>query len=915
MTASILLDLVGKDEGEALSRALLSAGLSVVPLEGADSYSRASLAESLRCSAADFVLVEGSSWPDLSATLPQPPRSYLIILVLDPEDEGLAAAYLAEGAFDYLIRGQGWEERAASYFRALAALRRRLTTAFGRLERRYESLVHALPDIVYELDSEGRITFINNSIRLLGYEPAELVGRHFSVLLHEDDVPAVDRSSVLGYFEGAKTGSALSPKLFNERRGFDRRTENLELRLKRKKPESGVAASPSAEGGAGEAYAYGEDVIASIISYGEVTAVGEYAQEDGGAAFVGSVGVIRDITLRRKSEEMLRKLYQAVDQLSAGVLVANRDFSLEYVNPAFLRISGKIPNDLIGHDLFEFFTFSPEKVEEIRSLVLGGFDVSEEIELTSARGGASGGAGGGFVAFRASPVRAPSGDVTHASVICEDVSQRRAMEELLKLSRDEAERANRAKSGFLASMSHELKSPAASILAAARLIEMGSPETEKCAKSIIGSAQGLLTILGDILDFVRFESGEPSLRKFVFPLRGFVARTVDPFKAQAAAKGLSLELGSLPDESIYSDPDRLGRALGALLGNAVSFTEKGFVRLDAAIERRGGNVPHLLLSVTDSGTGIAIEDQSRIFLPFVQLASPFDKKGGAGIGLPLARSIVRALGGEIRLESAPGRGSVFSILVPLGEPESAAPIMEGKRSANSVYRLLVVDDNEVNLAYMAAILGNAGHKIDLASSGAEALRLAEERQPDAAIFDIQMPGMSGIELEHRVRSYLGDRFDARLPVLALTAFDAQDVMASGASFSAVFAKPFDANLLLQALDRAVDANERGWFSAASGSDLALSQAAEELPEFLSRLSSATALEDADGFRASAQILASRLEALGAESAAKAVRRLALAFGWEAKEVIDSRLSRLTAAWRSAFIGKGDAKGGGKARGS
>ena len=535
---------------------------------------------------------------------------------------------------------------------------------------------------------------------------------------------------MLEAFRGVVTGQALSPKLFNERRGVERKTENLEVRLRRK---------PGSRLGSG-------DMIVTVISYGEVTAAGEYALDSSTRDFMGSVGVIRDITLRRKSEEMLRKLYQAVDQLSAGILVADRSFRIEYVNPGIFKITGLSPQDVIGAELFSFFDFPPGKADEIRSLVLEGFDANVEVRLAKPRDrpseshpeagiardasstrDASSAREGPWAALHASPVRAPSGSVSHAILICEDISQRKAMEELVSLAKEEAERANGAKSDFLASMSHELKSPVASVLAAARLIEMGGPEPERRAASIIASAQGLLDMLGDILDFVRFETGAASLRKYAFPLPGFVARICDAPRKTALAKGLAFEVGPIPDETLRSDPDRLGRAFSAVLDNAVSFTERGKVRVDATIERREGNIPYLTLTVADTGPGIQPEDQGRIFSPFVQLASPYSKRGGAGIGLSLARNIIRALGGEVRLQSDVGRGSVFTILVPAGDPQ-ARPAVESP-IARRAYRLLVVDDNEVNLEYMAAILANAGHRPVTAASGAEALRLLEGRPP------------------------------------------------------------------------------------------------------------------------------------------------------------------------------------------
>ena len=881
--SSVLLDLPDADELESLSKSLAGAGLGAFGLFGGND-----LAETLRGSGADFVLVDACIWPELVASLPRQPRSYIIIVLIDPSEEERVADYFNEGAFDYLVRdGEGWTSRAAIYFRALSSLRKRFFFAFGALERRYEDLVHALPDIVYELDSEGRITFINNSIRLLGYEPAELAGKHFSVLLSESDAKAVDREDLLDLFRGSRTGPALSPKLFNERRAMPRCTENLEVRLRRKSPK----ASDS-------------DVIATVTSYGEVAAAGEYAESVGGS-FVGSVGVIRDITLRRKSEDMLRKLYQAVDQLTAGVLVVDHDFAVEYVNPAFLRSSGLSPQNIIGTDLFSLFEIAPSRAEEMRGLIQDGFEVKDELGLKTSSGNAL------WIAIHASPVRSPSGDITHASFICEDMSQMHAIEEILRLAKDEAERASRAKSDFLASMGTELKSPIAGILAAARLIEMGAPGPERRARSIISSAKGLLDILADILDFVHFESGSAPLNRLSFSLPEFVEKVAAPYREAAAAKGLSFEERPIPEEIIHSDPERLGRVLAALLDNAVSYTDKGSVRLDATIEKHGGNLPYLLLAVSDTGTGIPPEKQGRIFSPFVKLSEPESSTGGIGLGLALARSIVRALGGEIRVGSELGRGSVFSVLVPVAEPEdllASTPSAEAPGVAimpRRVYRLLVVDDNEVNLEYMAAILRNAGHVVDKAANGPEALRLFEECPPDAAILDIQMPGMTGIELERKLRAYGGDRYDPLVPLVALTAFDPQEIEMSEARFAAVFSKPVDVERLLAALDQAIDsldapppsALESRWIDRPSGAAEAIASARAAVPDLLQRLKEAGNEPEskAEMLRASARALSAVFENLGADRAAASLRRLAIAR--EGKAVICSRIARIESIWK------------------
>jgi PAS domain S-box-containing protein len=862
----ILLALPEPDR-EAMAAALDAAGLPWARADGAN-------IDALCESGGGCLLVDAEGWEKGRSGLPPPPLKLTIIVLLPPERESAAAAILGPEAFDYVLRsGEGWAERAAVYLRVLLALGRRFSAGSSSFERRYEDLVHALPDVVYELDSEGRFTFINNSVRLLGYEPGDLLGKHFSILLYEEDAQAVDRETVLKAFNGVATGPALSPKLFNERRSIERRTENLEVRLRRK---------PGARMVEG-------DMIVSVTSYGEVTAAGEYVASSGGQAFMGSVGVIRDITLRRKSEDMLRKLYQAVDQLTAGILVADRSFRIEYVNPGFFRISGLSPQDVIGAELFSFFDFPAAKADEIRGLVLEGFDAGVEGRLIK----------GPWTALHASPVRSPSGAVTHAILICEDISQRKAMEDLVRLAKEEAERANAAKGDFLASMSHELKSPVASILAAARLIEMGGPEPERRAASIISSAQGLLDMLGDILDFVRFEAGSGTLRKYDFPLQGFIARCCDPYRKKAQAKGLAFEVGPIPEENLRSDPDRLGRAFAAILDNAVAYTEKGGIRVDAAIERRQGNLPYLTIAVADSGPGIPPEDQGRIFSPFVQLASPYTKRGGAGIGLSLARNIVRAMGGEVRIQSEVGRGSAFTLLVPAGDPEEREASARPERRS---YRLLVVDDNEVNLEYMAAILANAGHSATTALSGAQALRLLEETPPDAAILDIQMPGMSGIELGRKIREYGGNRYDSGIPLVALTAFDPVEVSRSGVDFDGVFDKPVDVPKLLGFLDEAVDRREAPsrealaarWSGKMKEGARARAEAGKAAQGASEKLLAAVAAGEGEAVKAAARELGALMAKAGDERDAAALRRLALAFAEERRAVVSSRASRIAA---------------------
>jgi CheY-like chemotaxis protein len=235
----------------------------------------------------------------------------------------------------------------------------------------------------------------------------------------------------------------------------------------------------------------------------------------------------------------------------------------------------------------------------------------------------------------------------------------------------------------------------------------------------------------------------------------------------------------------------------------------------------------------------------------------------------------------------------------LGEPAVPAPVSQ---AAHRAYRLLVVDDNEVNLEYMAAILTNAGHRAVTAVSGAEALLLLEKASPDAAILDIQMPGMSGIELGRKIRGYGGGRYDPTLPLVALTAFDPEEVARSGVDFDGVFDKPVDVTKLLAFLDGAVDKREAPsagsfaeyWETRIGEGARALAAARAEVPKLAGRVRSAVDSGDGDALKEAARALGAILSRLGDERDAAALRRLVLAFPEEDRAVVACRADRIAA---------------------
>lgn len=782
---SPLVAIAVRDHGisERLMRELRSriAGAGLATIAGERALRDALLSHTARC---PDVLVLDPSLAALVTGFDLPEVMPLVAVVVEPEStEPLPRAVLEAG---FLPLRLGKEPRpfievSIWISGAVAAIVKGRAENSENIEygRRYEDLMHALPDIVYELDVDGTITFVNDSISLLGYLPADLIGKHYSVLLHEEDAAAVDRDKVLPDFIGYKTGFALSPKLFNERRGIDRRTTDLEVRLKRKPGSTGV----------------NREVIGSVISYGEISSVGEYERGDK-SQFKGTVGIIRDVTLRRKSEEMLRKLYQAVDQLGSCAFILNHAFEVEYVNPAFFMLTGYAPPDVIGQSVFRFFAFLPDKVDRMCRRVQDGFESREEVLVPRA-------AGGQFWAdFNMAPVRSPAGAITHAIAIVEDISSRKSMEELLRNARRDAEEASRTKSQFLSSMTQELRHTVGSILSAARLLRAADGEPEEQIATISDGSQTLFDALTGILDYVRSENSDGSLRLLSFPLASFMERSCALYRNIAEAKGLKFTLRVDGDETVESDSDRLGRVIEILVDNAVRYTDRGSVTVEASIVRQEGNVPHALVRIADTGAGLAAADKDKAFSLFPKTDNAGSKAARiGGIGLALARNIVMVLGGEIRLDSSPGVGRVFTVIVPAASPVRQAGTSNGK------YTVLVVDDNEVNLEYMKTLIENCGHSVHCASGAAEAFRVLETRYVDAALLDIQMPGYSGTELAKAIRAYAGQRYSPGMPLFAITAQDRAAVEDSDRMFMHVFPKPADMRQFSSALRAAMEERE------------------------------------------------------------------------------------------------------------
>ncbi|MGE8481227.1 ATP-binding protein [Pseudomonas sp. FP1740] len=387
--------------------------------------------------------------------------------------------------------------------------------------------------------------------------------------------------------------------------------------------------------------------------------------------------------------------------------------------------------------------------------------------------------------------------------------QHQAMAQLIQ-TREEAERANNAKSDFLAMMSHELRTPMNGVLGMLQLLETTAMTEEQIEYAALASesTEHLLKVINDILDFSRIERSELELEHIAFNLADLIGSCAQSFQHSAVQRGLDLQL-HIPEDmralQVQGDPTRIRQILVNLVGNALKFTERGRV----TIEPQWQSLDHELLwftcTVRDSGIGIPAESLELMFNAFQQADSSISRRyGGTGLGLPIARTLAERMGGTLRAQSEEGAGSVFTLEIPLALYKQPLPTLMPRVHTGNDHgegrNVLLVEDNPVNRTVVEAMLRSLGFTVSVVTDGAQAVRSAESLIFEAILMDCRLPVIDGYEATRQIRQLPGC---ADVPIIALTANALQGDREAclSAGMNDYLAKPFKRTDLQQILQR------------------------------------------------------------------------------------------------------------------
>jgi PAS domain S-box-containing protein len=515
--------------------------------------------------------------------------------------------------------------------------------------------------------------------------------------------------------------------------------------------------------------------------------------------------IARDITERKKAEEELRKLWLAVEQSPVSVVITNPEGAIEYVNPTFVQVTGYSREEALGQNprILKSGLQPPEFYQTLWETLSSGQAWSGDLSNKKKNGEIY------WESASIAPIRNREGEVTHYVAVKADISERRRLEEDLQKAKSLADAANRAKSLFLSNMSHEIRTPLNAILGFSQLLlrePTVTPSQRQYLETINRSGENLLSLINEILDISKIEAGRMTLNPGRFNLRLLLADLEKLFRLRTEAKHLHFlcEYSDALPVQVLSDEGKVRQILTNLLDNAVKFTPEGGIALRVNTRREGDHYWRLILEVEDSGIGMTPEETAKLFKPFEQTGAGA-KFGGTGLGLALSRELARLMGGDIRVNSTLGHGSIFHVEINIpkdGDTEQEAVTIKrqviGLEPGQGPFRILIADDKPENRFLLQEMLRPLGFQVESAADGREAVEGYYRFNPHLILMDLRMPVLNGYEAVKHIRESISGR---NIPIIGISASVFEEDRRKGLSggLDAFLRKPFREQELFEAL--------------------------------------------------------------------------------------------------------------------